>query len=259
MRGYIFTNRERKLLSMFMEDGIKLEGYATLKGRMFDNLEQILKDAILAGRYIAQVEDEVPFWVLEVVQDAKNWVLEYMKNQDEGGLVEELLSDESRTMFLNRLLIKAFENQRDPVVISSAEPGNEILYANDAYIDRKINQNAETGRNLKESEIIGASHWDVLLSDRNLTMLHKRLEKMDVVEETVYVPTGDWLVVRAFNIRLGGKKVAYGIILKNITPLKLLEDQMKDLVEKLEKEHRKLGKGLGASKSSGRSGSAIIT
>ena len=51
MRKYILTPREQNILEAYLEDGLKLEGYTTLRNRIIELSPQLVKCLVLLARF----------------------------------------------------------------------------------------------------------------------------------------------------------------------------------------------------------------
>jgi len=52
MRGYIFTDQERKIIKEFVEKGVKLEGLSVLRNRIKKNLKTLQEDMLLLQKLL---------------------------------------------------------------------------------------------------------------------------------------------------------------------------------------------------------------
>jgi hypothetical protein len=59
MRNYIFTEKEKEIIRMFLEDGIRLEGFTVLKNRFSKATVLLAPDLHLVSKFYEAIKKEM--------------------------------------------------------------------------------------------------------------------------------------------------------------------------------------------------------
>ena len=73
MRNYILTEQERTILTRHLEEGMRIEGYAVLKNRIFKATPTLIRDLILLYRFYEHTKRIIPAETREELREFYEW------------------------------------------------------------------------------------------------------------------------------------------------------------------------------------------
>ena len=77
MRGYVLTQHEKKIITQYLEDGTRIEGFSVLKKRALAAYPQVAQDIAILSRFFATIEEEATPEAREVIRKIREWYKEY--------------------------------------------------------------------------------------------------------------------------------------------------------------------------------------
>ena len=233
MRGYIFTEWERKRITQYLNTGTIPDGFPIIKMRILENLPNLIQDIKLGIGLWAKLQNEASVELRDFALESHLWFLKHLK--DTNSEIPDIVIDDVRRELVSRNIIfeTAIENAYCGILIIN--PHHEIIYANNAISEI-------TGRN--KNEMIGKSS-DIFFSNREgyIEWMRTKLNEEGKIKHTVYTEQkpGKWLEIEAAKIIQGDEHVATVACVRDVSDRKNLELQVKELIDQLTSPKQAMG------------------
>jgi PAS domain S-box-containing protein len=226
MRNYVLTDKERKILQSWIRDGDEQPGYHTLKTRIIHNFFALSEDVKLITNYIIKIEDSLTADSRLKTSNIKTWILEYLSLAAPDNIPQVKEISEHLDNY-SMLLASAMENSPEAVIIFDAN--FSVIYVNDAFLDL-------TGW-LRESimDKLTTDFYNGFTYDAIVAKLKAEGCLKGEVPFRFGGPGGEprWIEFTASAVKRDDVAVAYVSFIRDVSDRKALENELVNLVKKL--------------------------